>query len=180
MCLFACAYTACVGLVTERDLCLYWYVFRGCKILHLNAKKSQSFSRQNKLSLTFVCKMCDGICVFNKRQKKWPRMGIKHRATPHVCLRHRAVNSETRRQTLIRLWLRVLGPSLVSHQRYAWWHITSRNYKEGGGLVKRGPDSDVSPLLSRDRWPITAYYSLFPYLQRNLFPIICTVSRASP
>lgn len=140
----------------------------GPEILH------HSLLLYKKLSLTTVCEMCVNICL-NKNLISELIASPVNSAQPcsalSVCLRCAPVNSQT---SLIK------SPraSFFEHQRYTWWHITSRNYKESSGLVKRGSDSDVSPLFSRDRWPITAYYRLFPYLQHNLFLIICTVTRA--
>ncbi len=130
------------------------------------------------------CAKCVSIFVFWRKSLFWIDC-IARELNPavaerslHVHLQRAPISSQTHRRELIHPWLRVLGSHSSNTKGILDDILLPGTTKRAAGWLDRGTDGDVSPLFSRDRWPITAYYRLFPHLQHNLFPVICTVTRA--
>lgn len=73
----------------------------------------------------------------------------------HVC-EWGPINSQTHRRALIHPWLRALGPHSSNTKGILDDILLTGTTKRAAVWL----DSDVSPLFSTDRWPITATYSL--------------------
>ena len=114
--------------------------------------------------------LCFGESLFSEliTGRELNPAGVQH--TVHVCFS----------EQLIHRWLRVLGSSFVSHQRYTCWHMTSRNYKESSGMVGKWGRTVMYRLYSAgtDGPLLLITGRSLTYNRHNLFPVICTATRA--
>ena len=161
-CVFVCAYTVCLELVTDRGgytRYLWWWVYRMYRTWICRSTVLRWFLSTVSWIWQQWAKYVS-IFVFWRKPlfwiDYWPWIKPSWSAAHCTCVFFRAAHSSLIKSpwVLIRLTPKVylLTYDFQELQREQWdgWKV--------------GSDSDVSPLFSRDRWPITAYYRPFPYL----------------